>query len=243
VDVAGDGEVDSAQVKLARAGFYTYRERIVETPSVAATETACGEEIETALASPLILTGRGDRATSAQAGPPGDATTTAPPAAPAVAPPAPPAKAGPVAKPTRVRLASRGIDAPVYAVDIDTRSGALAIPKDIDRVAWWRDGAAPGSANGAILLAGHVDSAKRGAGAFYALKNARRGDNVAVTSDDGKTRDYRITSMVRVRKAALPASIYSRSGRRRLVLVTCGGPFDAARGHYRDNIIVTALPR
>ena len=129
------------------------------------------------------------------------------------------------------------------SVGIDTRTGALAIPKDIDRVAWWRDGAAPGSANGAILLAGHVDSAKRGAGAFYALKNARRGDTVTVTSDDGKTRDYRVSTMQRVRKAALPESIYSRTGRRRLVLVTCGGPFNTATGHYRDNLIVTAFPR
>jgi hypothetical protein len=24
--------------------------------------------------------------------------------------------------------------------------------------------------------------------------------------------------------------------------VTCGGPFDAAIGHYRDNVVVTAVP-
>jgi hypothetical protein len=252
VDVAGDGATDSAKVKLDRAGFYTYRERIVGTPTVVAAETACADEAETSLSAPLILTGRGDVATSAQAGVPDDTTpttptpttpgTTTPPAAPA--PPPPPAVAKPdTVKPTRVRLAARGIDARVYGVDIDVRDGALAIPKDIDRVGWWRDGAAPGSSNGAILLAGHVDSAKRGAGAFYALKSARRGDTVTVTSDDGKTRDYRVTTMSRVRKAALPSSIFSRSGPRRLVLVTCGGPFDAKLGHYRDNIIVTALPR
>jgi hypothetical protein len=26
------------------------------------------------------------------------------------------------------------------------------------------------------------------------------------------------------------------------VLVTCGGRFDAATGHYPDNVVVTALP-
>jgi len=26
------------------------------------------------------------------------------------------------------------------------------------------------------------------------------------------------------------------------VLVTCGGPFDASIGHYRDNVVVTAVP-
>jgi hypothetical protein len=233
VDVAGDGKAESPKVVLKRAGFYTYRERIVATAAVAGVETACAEEAETALSSPLILTGRGDRASVAQAAP-APAAQTAP--ALATAP-------GAGSKPTRVRIAARGIDAPIYAVDIDLATGALAIPKSIDRVGWWRDGAAPGAPQGAILLAGHVDSAKRGAGAFYALKNARRGDTVSVTSADGTSRSYRITSMTRVRKAALPASIYSRSGPRRLVLVTCGGPFDTRNGHYRDNIIVSAVPR
>ena len=222
VNVDGDGEVSSARVKVARAGFYTYRERIAGTPSVAATQTACGEEVETALAAPLILTGRGDRVAQAQVQP----------------------RAGTArSRPTRVRLATRGVDAPVFAADIDLATGALAIPKDIDRVGWWRDGAAPGDAKGAILLAGHIDSAKRGAGAFFALQSARRGDVVSVTSEDGKARSYRVTTVRRVRKAALPQSIYSRTGPRRLVLVTCGGPFDERSGHYRDNVVVTALPR
>ena len=51
-------------------------------------------------------------------------------------------------------------------------------------------------------------------------------------------RRYRVTSVRRVRKQALPSSIYSRTGPPQLVLVTCGGPFDGH--HYRDNIIVTA---
>ena len=49
--------------------------------------------------------------------------------------------------------------------------------------------------------------------------------------------------MRRVAKAALPSSIYTRTGAPKLVLVTCGGPFDARAGHYRDNIIVTAVRR
>ncbi|MEA2190774.1 MAG: hypothetical protein QOI73_895 [Solirubrobacteraceae bacterium] len=221
VDVGGDGTVSSPRVRLARAGFYTYRERIAATPTVAEAQTACAETAETSLASPLILTGRGERVVRAS----GAATKAS------------------RDQPARVRVPARGIDAPVYGVGIDTDSGALAIPQQIDRVGWWRDGAVPGSRSGAILLAGHVDSAKRGAGAFSALRRARRGDVVKVTSGDGTTRSYTISSLLHVRKSALPASIFSRGGRRRLVLVTCGGPFDAARGHYRDNVIVTALPR
>ena len=45
-----------------------------------------------------------------------------------------------------------------------------------------------------------------------------------------------------MRKEALPGDVYSLRGRARLVLVTCGGPFNRTTGHYRDNIVVTAVP-
>ena len=236
VSVAGDGEVRSPRVRVPRAGFYTYRERIVGTPTIAAVETECGEESETSLARPLILTGRGDPSGSGSAGAFGASGMRA--TAVAVATVAPASD-----HPTRVRLARLGIDAEVYGVDIDTRLGVLDVPQSIDRVGWWRDGAAPGASTGTVLLGGHVDSARRGAGAFYALKGARRGDTLTVRSGDGTTRSYRVTSLRRVRKAALPTAIFTRKGERRLVLVTCGGPFDAARGRYRDNVIATAVPR
>jgi hypothetical protein len=236
VPVSGDGEVRSPQARVPRSGFYTYREHIVGTPTIAAVQTECGEEAETSLARPLILTGRGDPAGSGSAatfGASGMRATTA-----AVATEAPASD-----HPTHVRLARLGIDAEVYGVGIDTRLGVLDVPPDIDRVGWWRDGAAPGAATGTILLGGHVDSARRGAGAFYALKGARRGDTITLRSEGGTTRSYRVTSMRRVRKAALPTGIFTRKGERRLVLVTCGGPFDTASRRYRDNVIVTAVPR
>jgi hypothetical protein len=222
LQVAGDGLFQSKPVKVAKAGFYTFRERIKGTPLITAAETECGLEVETALASPLILTGRGDR---------GSPTARVSAKAPA-----------PTVVPTRVSLARLGVDAPIAAVDIDTASGALDIPKNIQRVGWWEDGAAPGSAAGAILLAGHVDSAKDGGGAFYPLKDARTGDVVKVASDDGRTRAYRVTSIKTTRKSALPTTIFSRTGPKRLVLVTCGGPFLPDVGHYRDNVVVTARP-
>jgi hypothetical protein len=45
-----------------------------------------------------------------------------------------------------------------------------------------------------------------------------------------------------VPKDRLPNDIHSLKGRERLVLVTCGGPFDEAGGHYLDNVVVTAVP-
>jgi hypothetical protein len=51
-----------------------------------------------------------------------------------------------------------------------------------------------------------------------------------------------VTSIRSYRKSALPTRVWSRKGRPRLVLVTCGGPFNRATGHYRNNIVVTAAP-
>jgi hypothetical protein len=49
--------------------------------------------------------------------------------------------------------------------------------------------------------------------------------------------------MTRLRTADLGnpmADRFVNSGAPKLALVTCGGPFDAATGHYLDNVIVWA---
>ncbi len=113
---------------------------------------------------------------------------------------------------------------------------------DIHKAGWWVDGATPASPSGSIVIAGHVDSARGGAGAFFPLKQARSGAIVELTAADGATARYRVVSVQTMLKAQLPTSIWSQKGPNHLVLVTCGGPFDAASGHYRDNIVVTAVP-
>ena len=218
VTAHGDGTLRSPPVKIASAGFYTFHETLVGRDNVAQVETECAQTVETSLGAPAIVTGRGDHTRLI-------AVHAARPNAP-----------------THVRIASLGIDAPVAATGIDLKQGVLAVSSDIHRTAWWADGAAPGDPHGSIVIAGHVDSAKAGAGAFFSLKNARPGTIVALTTADGRTRTYRVTSVKTMLKAQLPTSIWSQKGSTHLVLVTCGGPFDAAAGHYRDNIVVNAVP-
>ncbi len=218
VTANGDGEVRSAPVRVPKAGLYTYREEIAGSAVVAGTTTECAQVAETALSAPAINTGRGDRVNYVRAlQVPGNA-------------------------PTRVQIASLGIDAPTAAVGIDLTNGALGVPVDIQRPGWWRDGAAPGDAAGAVLIGGHVDSARSGAGAFFRLKSAKAGDRVVVQTAGGTNRGYRVVSVRTMPKPQLPTNVYSLKGSPRLVLVTCGGPFVPSLGHYRDNIVVTAVP-
>ena len=213
----GDGEIRSPAVKLARAGFYTYRERLTGSPLVDQVETKCALAAETTLVAPRIMAG-GATATRYVAAP--DARDS---------------------RPTRVLLPSVGIDAAVLPVGIDLRHGALGTPKSIRRAGWWKDGRGVGATSGTILIAGHVDSARSGPGAFFSLHKARPGNRIQLRAANGRTVAYRVTSVRAYHKDALPTGIFSSTGPSRLVLVTCGGPFDEATGHYRDNVIVTAV--
>jgi LPXTG-site transpeptidase (sortase) family protein len=185
---------------------------------VKATQTECADAAETGLGAPLVITGRGDRSRDVRV------------------------RATDPLTPTRVTLASVDIDAPVSPVGIDTQKGVLGVGPNIHRTGWWRDGMAPGARKGAILIAGHVDSAKGGAGAFFNLKDAQSGQRVEVTTAGGRTFAYKVVSVQTYLKSELPLSVYSQRGRARLVLVTCGGPFDHRTRHYRDNIVLTAVP-
>jgi hypothetical protein len=152
------------------------------------------------------------------------------------------AEAAPAADaPARLRIPSLGVDAPVDGVGIDARSGEVAIPDRVSRVGWYRFG--PGwSANaGSIVVAGHVDSAAEGKGAFFRLGDLKSGDTVTLTGTDGRDRAFEVVARERYRKTAIPLERYfARDGAVRLTLITCGGPFDEATRHYRDNVVVTA---
>ena len=84
-------------------------------------------------------------------------TATARPAAPA-----PPAA---VAAPVRLSVPARGIDAPLDPVGVEPE-GEMTLPRDVDRVGWYRFGPAPGAAEGTVVLAGHVDDVDQGLGAL-----------------------------------------------------------------------------
>jgi hypothetical protein len=217
ITVQGDGVHRTPPFRLAKTGFYTFRERLIGSPLVSEVTTPCAVVAETSLARPEIVTGRGDVARYVRV-------------------------QAPASAPTRVRIASLGIDAPVSAVGIDIPHGVLAVPPSIHRTGWWKDGAAPGAPSGSILIAGHVDSATGGVGAFFRLKDARAGARVTVTNAAGHTFSYRVVLVRDFLKRDLPASVYSLRGRPRLVLVTCGGPFIESEGHYRDNVVLVAVP-
>ena len=117
-------------------------------------------------------------------------------------------------------------------------------PAEVDRVGWYRFGPGPGAAEGAAVVAGHVDDEVQGLGALAPLRRAEPGDEVVVEAADGTTTRWTVTGRELIDKAGVPlGALFARTGAPRLVLITCGGPFDADLRSYRDNVVVVAEPR
>ncbi len=145
--------------------------------------------------------------------------------------------------PRRIRLLSdHGVTAPVDAVDTGA-DGTLMLPPDPGTVGWWVSGALAGEVFGSVVLAGHIDSRRRGIGFFAALLDASPGDRIAL-SGNGLRQTYLVRSNREVDKDVLSVStdVFDRQAAGHLVLITCTGTFDARTRHYDHNLVVTADP-
>jgi len=148
----------------------------------------------------------------------------------------------PLAKsePVSIRIPAISVDAPVQKVG-DNADGTVQVPplSNHNLAGWYEYGPTPGQVGSAVIL-GHVDS-YQGISVFYYLKDLKAGDKVYVTLADGKTATFDVDGVQKVVKTSFPtASVYGKSDYPSLRLITCGGYFDEATGHYLDNIIVYA---
>lgn len=145
--------------------------------------------------------------------------------------------------PARLVVPALKLNAAVDAVGIDERTGDFAVPPSVDRVGWYRFGPGFAAGTGSIVVAGHVDSAEQGKGAFFRLGRMATGDRITLTGPDGAKREFEVVARKRYDKKRIPLDEYfARDGDLRLTLITCGGPFDQQTRSYRDNVVVTATP-
>jgi hypothetical protein len=145
------------------------------------------------------------------------------------------------AAPSRLLIGSAGLRAPVVPVGAGP-DGELAIPDEPRMVGWWVGSAPAGDPRGSTVLAGHIDSAGGGLGVLSVLRTLPPGTRIVLTDVFGAHHPYRLAARRTYPKHALPAEALSRRAGPRLVLVTCGGPFDEVRRTYRDNLVVYAVP-
>lgn len=143
--------------------------------------------------------------------------------------------------PDRIYVPSLGVYASVSSVRFS--SGSLTLPHEPWRVGLDIDSAPLSNDEGTTLMAGHVDLSGT-PGALVALARAQPGALVYVTDGEGRRSGFVTSGLQRYSKVSLPRSIFAVDGPRQLVVVTCGGPVMTIAGerHYRDNVVLTAVP-
>jgi hypothetical protein len=159
------------------------------------------------------------------------------PTGPIVAPPqsAPPA---PVASPVSLTIPLIGVKTNLITLGL-AQGGAMQVPSSTTVAGWYTGSPRPGSIGSAIIV-GHIDS-ESGPGVFYRLPELRSGNDVFVKRADGTTAEFRVTSVQTYLKDQFPTGqVYGPTPDAELRLITCGGAFDSATGHYLSNIVVYA---
>jgi len=144
-----------------------------------------------------------------------------------------------IGAPRRLQLPAAGVDAAVVPVGVGP-GRELAVPGDVHLLGWWSSGPLPGSPAGTVVIDGHVDD-RGGPGALFRLARTPVGSALVLQTPAGVLR-YAVQARRLYGKDQLPGDLFTAAGRPRLVLVTCGGPFDRASGHYQDNVVLYALP-
>ncbi len=159
------------------------------------------------------------------------------PAGPIAAPPQS-AQSAPVASPVSLTIPLIGVKTHLITLGL-TADGALQVPSTWSVAGWYTGSPRPGAVGSAIIV-GHIDSVN-GPAVFFRLPELRRGDDVYVKRADGTTVEFRVTSVQTYLKDQFPTqAVYGPTPDAELRLITCGGTFDPATGHYLSNIVVYA---
>jgi len=143
-----------------------------------------------------------------------------------------------VARPVSLTIPSIGVRTGLVHLGL-TSSGALQVPSSTTVAGWYTGSARPG-ATGAAVIVGHIDSLT-GPGVFFRLRLLHPGSRVYIRRADGTLAVFEVTSVRSYPKARFPtAAVYGPVPDAELRLITCGGAFDYATGHYLSNVIVSA---
>jgi sortase (surface protein transpeptidase) len=142
--------------------------------------------------------------------------------------------------PVTLRIPAIGVSLALSTLGLNP-DGTVQVPGKDQQPGWFRLGPTPGQLGSAVIL-GHVDDYK-GPAAFYRLRALRPGDAVDVGLADGRIAHFAVRTVASYLKTQFPAQqVYAPHGYAALQLVTCGGQFDSASGHYLSNVVAyTAL--
>jgi LPXTG-site transpeptidase (sortase) family protein len=137
--------------------------------------------------------------------------------------------------PSRLRIPSIGVDAPVAGVRL-LSDGSMGAPDSLWSSAWLSSGPRPGQA-GSTVIAGHrgVETAAL----FSHLENVRPGDQIRVSDAAGGELVYEVTRVASMDlSVATQLQVFGPTNQQQLVLVTCFGKYSQSTRTYDHRLVV-----
>jgi sortase (surface protein transpeptidase) len=143
-----------------------------------------------------------------------------------------------VAVPTNLIIPSIGVRTALIRLGL-TPSGAMQVPAIASVAGWFAGSPRPGGIGSSVIV-GHIDSAS-GPAVFYRLRLLHPGKRVYVRQATGRLAVFQVTSVHMYLKSRFPTGlVFGPTPDAQLRLITCGGTFDPATGHYLSNVVVYA---
>jgi hypothetical protein len=143
-----------------------------------------------------------------------------------------------VVAPVGLAIEAAGVDAGIETLRVV--DGAMQDPSGPWVVAWYEN---LGSLDtvGNVVMAGHIDYWNVGPAVFYNLSTLNAGDEIVVTGDDGKAYPFAVEWIRQYDSSSIPLDeVAGPTEEQSLTLITCGGAFDYATGHYLQRTVVRA---
>lgn len=121
-----------------------------------------------------------------------------------------------------------------------TASGKMAVPNNFRDVGWYRYGTVPGH-TGSAVIAGHVNNGLAFPAVFSKLDQLTPGDDIYLTTKNGKKLHFVVVSSQAYSKDAATADIFSDDSGKLLKLITCTGTWLPSLKTHDQRLVVTAV--
>ena len=148
----------------------------------------------------------------------------------------------PAAAPVSLTIPLIGVQTNLMTLGLEPDGELQVPPLNMVSVAGWYTGSPRPGAIGSSIIVGHIDGdAGNVKGVFFRLRQLSAGDKIYVKRADGTLVEFRVTSIQQYPKDHFPTeAVYGPVPDPELRLITCGGAFDPATGHYVLNLVVYA---
>lgn len=139
-------------------------------------------------------------------------------------------------------IKSLGINTNIESVAL-TSTGAMDVPKDPDKVAWYNLGPRPGE-QGSAVIAGHLDKATGAPAVFWNISQMQKGDEIEIVDEKGKSYKYIVEKTASYDYASFPLQmVFATTDKKRLNLITCAGTWDTNKKIYSKRFVVFAVEK